>query len=135
MQKIKINATAIGREKPVVLPVTVANVKKTLEFQAKQYNDGKKLEKYFQDGQADTSDVDFLLDNNLVMANQLDNIVKYITDVLELTDEEVEKLNNASTNDVYTLSSEISSKFINPSGEEVEEGGTPSKPQQSINEH
>ena len=119
MQKIKINATAIGREKPVVLPVTVANVKKTLEFQAKQYNDGKKLEKYFQDGQADTSDVDFLLDNNLVMANQLDNIVKYITDVLELTDEEVEKLNNASTNDVYTLSSEISSKFINPSGEEV----------------
>ncbi|QHJ79138.1 MAG: hypothetical protein [Caudoviricetes sp.] len=135
MQKIKINATSIGREKPVVLPVTVANVKKTLEFQAKQYNDGKKLEKYFQDGQADTSDVDFLLDNNLVMANQLDNIVKYITDVLELTDEEVEKLNNASTNDVYTLSSEISSKFINPSGEEVEEGGTPSKPQQSINEH
>lgn len=135
MQKIKINATAIGREKPVVLPVTVANVKKTLEFQAKQYNDGKKLEKYFQDGQADTSDVDFLLDNNLVMANQLDNIVKYITEVLELTDEEVEKLNNASTNDVYTLSSEISSKFINPSGEEVEEGGTPSKPQQSINEH
>lgn len=135
MQKIKINATAIGREKPVVLPVTVANVKKTLEFQAKQYNDGKKLEKYFQDGQADTSDVDFLLDNNLVMANQLDNIVKYITDVLELTDEEVEKLNNVSTDEIYTLSSEISSKFINPSGEEVEEGGTPSKPQQSINEH
>lgn len=135
MQKIKINATAIGREKPVVLPVTVANVKKTLDFQSKQYNDGKKLEKYFQDGQADTSDVDFLLDNNLVMSNQLDNIVKYITDILELSDEEVEKLNNASTNDVYTLSSEISSKFINPSGEEVEEGGTPSKPQQSINEH
>lgn len=135
MQKIKINATAIGREKPVVLPVTVANVKKTLDFQSKQYNDGKKLEKYFQDGQADTSDVDFLLDNNLVMSNQLDNIVKYITDILELSDEEVEKLNNASTNDVYALSSEISSKFINPSGEEVEEGGTPSKPQQSINEH
>lgn len=135
MQKIKINATAIGRERPVELPVTVANVKKTLEFQAKQYNDGKKLEKYFKGDGANTDDVDFLLDNNEVMTNQLNNIIAFLTDILELNDEEVEKMNNISTDEIYTLANEVSSKIINPSGEEVEKDGTPSKPQQSINEH
>lgn len=44
-------------------------------------------------------------------------------------------MNNISTDEIYTLANEVSSKIINPSGEEVEKDGTPSKPQQGINEH
>ncbi|QHJ84114.1 MAG: hypothetical protein [Caudoviricetes sp.] len=135
MQKVKINATAIGRKDPIVLPVDVKNVKKSLQFQSEMYEIGKKVEKYYKEGGQDLPMTDFLVDNNDVMLQELDKVIDFLTDMLDLTEEDVDYINGVDISEVYALSEQVNGKLINPSGEEVEEGGTPSRPDQSISEH
>lgn len=135
MQKIKVDISSLGRKDPVVLPVDVKNVKKSLEFQADIYDMGKEVQKYAKADANESNAFDYLIAKNNEMSKQLEHTLDFITEMLDLTDEEVAKLDDMSMDEVYTISSQINSKLLNPKEEKIEDGGTPSEPQQSISEH
>lgn len=68
------------------------------------------------------------------MTTQLDATLKYLAEILDLTDEEIDKMEEMSTDEIYKISNQVTGSLINPDDEEVE-GGTPREPQQSISEH
>lgn len=137
MKKIKVDVSDLGRKEPVILPVDVKNVKRALAFQGELYDTSQEVSRLLKSGQEQDSDeamLKFLQAQNEQMSVQLDTTLKYLAEILELTDEEVDKMEEMSTDDIYKISNQVTGSLINPDDEEVE-GGTPREPQQSISEH
>lgn len=137
MKKIKVDVTTLGRKEPIVLPVDVKNVKRALAFQGELYNAGQEVSRLLKAGGNEKSDdaiLKFLQAQNEQMTTQLDATLKYLAEILDLTDEEIDKMEEMSTDEIYKISNQVTGSLINPDDEEVE-GGTPREPQQSISEH
>lgn len=137
MKKIKVDVTTLCRKEPIVLPVDVKNVKRALAFQGELYNAGQEVSRLLKAGGNEKSDdaiLKFLQAQNEQMTTQLDATLKYLAEILDLTDEEIDKMEEMSTDEIYKISNQVTGSLINPDDEEVE-GGTPREPQQSISEH
>lgn len=130
MTQVAINTTILGREKPTVLPVTIANVKKSLEYRGKVFDMNKSLRKLDSDDMSQSAYFDFLAEDNEFMAKRLDETVRFLKDILVITDEEYEKMLNLDVDDILALCDEVNRKLMNPTDEQVDddENATPSKP-------
>lgn len=130
--KIFIDASFIGRSKETAIPVTVGNYKKCLKYQAKIFDNQRKLNSYLdKTQQVDkvTSDdvLEFADTSREIQLNGLQANIDFLIDILSLNNEEQEKLENVETSAVYNLTSTIINQIINPTGE-PNVGGKPSRP-------
>lgn len=129
MKKVLIDVSILGITEPTVLPVSVSNVKKSLDYRGKIFDMNKELKKF--DNQENVKDdyINFLAEDNNFMMQRLDYTIKFLKQILVLTDEQTEKLENLGVDEILALANQVNSKLMNPDEDDdvADEDATPSK--------
>ena len=123
MTKILIDTKKLGRKEPTELKSNVSNIKKSLQFRGQMF-DLDNLTKEFE-GSDDT--YGYLSADNKRMSQQFFFTIDFLTDILDLSEKEVKKLDDLSWDELSAISGEVNFKIMNPEEEEGTEKGTPSK--------
>lgn len=130
MTKVAINTKVFGREEPTVLPVSIANVKKSLQYRGKIFDMDKGLKKFDNEQAIEDDYIGFLAEDNEFTMQRLDITMKFLKDILVLSDDEMELMEEMEVPTILQIANEINQKLMNPTGENVQsDDATPSKPE------
>lgn len=126
MVKILIDTKKIGRKKPTVLKSDIGTVKKSLAFRGKLFDLDNEVRK-IENSKEEVDEFDFLRGDNDRMARQIQYTIDFLQDVLELSEDELKKLDELSWEELNELSGEVNNKIMNPNDDKGTDEGTPSK--------